>query len=100
MYGDVHLYLAESAGNGRRDWLHALDVIEGLRPRAVVSGHKRDGDEDSPDDVARTRRYIEDFTAAAEKADGFGDLYEAMVGLYPQRVNRGVLWNSAKAVMA
>ncbi|MGW1726710.1 MBL fold metallo-hydrolase [Streptomyces sp. NPDC002306] len=100
VYGDVHLYLAESAGSGRREWLRALDVLELLRPRAVVSGHKRDGDADSPDDITKTRRYIEDFTAAAEKADGFADLYEAMVALYPRRVNRGALWNSAKSVMA
>jgi glyoxylase-like metal-dependent hydrolase (beta-lactamase superfamily II) len=100
VYGDVHLYLGESGGRGRRDWLDALDAIERLRPSAVVAGHKRDGDADSPDDIGRTRRYIEDFTAAAEKAGGFTDLYEAMVDLYPDRVNRGVLWNSAKTVMS
>jgi hypothetical protein len=65
-----------------------------------VAGHKRDGDPDSPDDIARTRRYIQQFGAAAEKADGCLDPYEAMVALYPDRINRGVLWNSAKAVKA
>ncbi|ETK38059.1 MBL fold metallo-hydrolase [Microbispora sp. ATCC PTA-5024] len=100
VYGDVHLYLAESKGNGRKEWLGALDAIESLRPAAVVSGHKRDGDPDSPEDIGRTRRYIEDFTAAAEKAGSHTDLYEAMVALYPDRRNRGVLWNSAKSVMS
>lgn len=100
VYGDVHLYLAESKGTGRRDWLDALDVLERLAPTAVVAGHKRDGDPDSPDDIVRTRRYIQQFDAAAEKADGYLNLYEAMVALYPGRINRGVLWNSAKAVMA
>ena len=51
-------------------------------------------------DIGRTRRYIEDFTTAAEKARSFTDLYEAMVALYPNRVNRGVLWNSAKSFMS
>jgi glyoxylase-like metal-dependent hydrolase (beta-lactamase superfamily II) len=100
VYGDVHLYLAESKGTGRGDWLAALDTIERLAPTAVVSGHKRDGDPDSPEDIARTRRYIHDFDAAAEKATGHQDLYDAMVALHPDRLNRGVLWNSAKSVMA
>lgn len=99
VYGHVHLYMGESKGGAWRDWLNALDVVEGLRPRAVVSGHKRDGDEDSPDDIARTRRYIEDFVGAADKATGFTDLYETMLELYPDRENRGVLWNSVKTVM-
>ncbi len=99
VYGDVHLYLAESTGTGRGDWLAALDTIEELAPTAVVSGHKRDGDPDSPEDITRTRRYIQDFDTAAKKATGHQDLYDAMVTLYPGRLNRGVLWNSAKAVM-
>jgi glyoxylase-like metal-dependent hydrolase (beta-lactamase superfamily II) len=100
VYGDVHLYLAESKEDGRQAWLNALDTIERLQPSAVVSGHKRDHDPDSPQDIDRTRRYIHDFTAAAEKATSHTDLYEAMVALYPDRLNRGVLWNSAKAVMS
>lgn len=100
VYGDVHLYLAESKGDGRTQWLDALDTLERLSPAAVVSGHKRDGDPDSPDDIARTRRYIERFDDAARKATGHLDLYEAMLAAHPQRLNRGVLWNSAKSVMA
>jgi len=100
VYGDVHLYLAESKGTGRRDWLDALDTIERLAPTAVVAGHKRDGDPDSPEDIERTRRYIQQFDAAVEKAGNYQDLYEAMIALYPARINRGVLWNSAKSVMA
>jgi glyoxylase-like metal-dependent hydrolase (beta-lactamase superfamily II) len=97
VYGDVHLYLAEAKGTGIQDWLDALDVIEALGAVRVVSGHKRHGDPDSPDDIGRTRRYIEDFAGAAKKAHNSSDLYESMVALYPDRVNRGVLWNSAKA---
>ena len=100
VYGDVNLYLGEAKGNGRRDWLDALDTIEQLQPGAIVAGHKRDGDADSPEDIGKTRRYIEDFTAAAEKAHNFTDLYEAMVAVYPGRVNRAVIWYSAKAFLA
>ncbi|MEU1528148.1 MBL fold metallo-hydrolase [Streptomyces fagopyri] len=100
VYGDVHLYLGEAKGDATDHWLRALDVIEALRPSAVVSGHKRDGDPDSPDDVGRTRRYIEDFTAAAATANDHMDLYTSMLRLYPDRVNRGVLWNSAKTALS
>jgi NADPH:quinone reductase-like Zn-dependent oxidoreductase len=58
---DVHQYLAESDSQGRRDWLAALDTIEGLGPRAVVAGHKRYGRDDAPRTIDETRQYIRDF---------------------------------------
>jgi glyoxylase-like metal-dependent hydrolase (beta-lactamase superfamily II) len=100
VYGEVHLYLAEAKGKGTQEWLDALDATDSLGPSAVVAGHKRDGDADSPAYIGRTRRYIEDFTAAADKASTFTDLYEALVALYPDRVNRAVPWHSAKAFLA
>lgn len=100
VYGDVHLYLAESTGTGWQQWLDALDAIEALVPTVVVAGHKREGDPNDPRDIDRTRRYIHDFEAAAGKAEGYRDLYAVMVARYPDRLNRGVLWNSAKAVMS
>ena len=99
VYGDVNLYLVEAKGDGRQQWLDALDTIERLQPAAVVAGHKRDGDADSPENIGQTRRYIEDFSAAVEKAGNYTDLYEAMVALYPGRVNRAVIWHSAKAFL-
>ena len=100
VYGDVNLYLVEAKGSGRQEWLDALDTIERLQPSAVVAGHKRDGDADSPGNIGKTRRYIEDFSAAVEKARNYNDLYEAMVALYPGRINRAVIWHSAKAFLA
>ncbi|MDX2705042.1 hypothetical protein PV350_19555 [Streptomyces sp. PA03-6a] len=100
MRDQLAMYLAESQGAGRESWLKALDTIEQLDPTSVVSGYKRDGDPDSPEDIARTRRYIMDFSAARKEAKDVNALYEAMVSRYPDRVNRGVLCNSAKAAMA
>jgi glyoxylase-like metal-dependent hydrolase (beta-lactamase superfamily II) len=100
VYGDVHLYLGEAKGGGAQDWLAALDTVENLQPAAIVAGHKRDGDDDSPDNIGRTRRYIEDFTAEAEEATSVTDLYEAMLARYPSRVNHGVLWNSAVSFLS
>lgn len=99
VYGDVHQYLVEAKGTGRQDWLDALDTVERLQPATVVAGHKRDGEPDTPDNIDGTRRYIEDFAAAVEKADNHRDLYDAMVARYPDRVNRAVVWHSAKAFL-
>ena len=47
-YNDVHLYLAESNAQTRREWISALDKIESLNPRAVVASHKRPENDDNP----------------------------------------------------
>src|SRR6202020_2931645 len=59
-YNDVHLYLAESDRQGRRDWIAALDAIESLHPQAVIAGHQRGGRRDGPEIIEETRRYIRD----------------------------------------
>jgi glyoxylase-like metal-dependent hydrolase (beta-lactamase superfamily II) len=52
-YNDVHLYLAESNAQSRREWIAALDTIESLNPRAVIAGHKRPGNDDPPRSLKR-----------------------------------------------
>jgi glyoxylase-like metal-dependent hydrolase (beta-lactamase superfamily II) len=47
-YNDVHLYLAESNAETRREWIVALDTIESLKPRAVIAGHNKPEMDDSP----------------------------------------------------
>jgi glyoxylase-like metal-dependent hydrolase (beta-lactamase superfamily II) len=96
-YNDVHVYLAESDHDKRMEWLRALDVIDGLRPRAVVAGHKRAGRRDEPKIVEETRSYIRDFDRIVQHTRTARDLYEQMLTLYPDRVNPGALWSSARA---
>jgi glyoxylase-like metal-dependent hydrolase (beta-lactamase superfamily II) len=38
IYNGVHQYLAESAGGGLERWLAAVDLVEALAPRLIVSG--------------------------------------------------------------
>jgi hypothetical protein len=64
-YNDVHLYLAESNMQTRREWIAALDKIESLNPRAVIAGQKRPGNDDSPKIIEETRQYIRDFDRVA-----------------------------------
>ena len=98
-YNDVHLYLAESNAQTRREWIDALDKIEALNPRAVVASHKRPENEDDPRTIEQTRQYIRDFDRLAETTKTAQELYDKMLELHPNRVNPGwALWSSARAV--
>jgi glyoxylase-like metal-dependent hydrolase (beta-lactamase superfamily II) len=98
-YNDVHLYMAESTPRGRSEWIAALDTIEALHPRAVVAGHKRPGNDDSPRIIEETRQYIREFGVIADAAVTAKELYERVLDIYPDRVNPGALWSSARALV-
>jgi glyoxylase-like metal-dependent hydrolase (beta-lactamase superfamily II) len=97
-YNGVHLYLAESNPQTRREWIAALDTIEALKPRAVIAGHKRPGNDDSPKIIEETRQYIRDFDRVAGTTTTARELYDEILELYPDRVNPGALWLSARGV--
>ncbi len=97
-YNDVHLYLAESNAQTRREWIAALDTIEALKPRAVIAGHKKAEREDSPRIIEETRQYIRDFERLADATTTARELYDKMLEIYPNRANPGSLWGSARAV--
>src|SRR5579862_4478107 len=94
-YNDVHLYLAESNAETRRDWIAALDTIETLKPRAVIAGHKKADRDDSPRIIEETRQYIRDFERGALMTSTAKELYDQMLEIYPDRANPGSLWGSA-----
>ena len=96
-YDGVHLRLAESDPQARREWITALDTIESLHPRAVIAGHKRPENDDSPKTIEETRQYIRDFDRLAVATTTARELYDKMLELYPDRLNRGALWSSARA---
>jgi len=96
-YNEVHLYLAESTAETRRQWIAALDTIESLKPHAVIAGHKKPEKNDSPRILGETRQYIRDFDRLAEMTTTARELYDKMLQLYPNRANPGSLWGSARA---
>ena len=97
-YNDVHLYLAESNPQTRREWISALDRIEALKPRAVVASHKRPENDDSPGIIEETRQYIRDFDRLVETTRTARELYDRMLEIYSNRVNPGwALWSSARS---
>jgi glyoxylase-like metal-dependent hydrolase (beta-lactamase superfamily II) len=98
-YNDVHIHLGESTADSREEWIAALDMIESLKPRAVVAGHKRRGRPDAPTIVKETRQYIRDFDRIAATSQTAKELYDRMLAIHPDRVNPAVLWSSARAVI-
>jgi len=99
VYNGVHLFLVDSNPQKRRDWIAALDRIEALKPRAVIAGHKRPGNDDAPRIIEETRQYIRDFDRLVETSGTAKELYDRMIALYPDRVNPSVLRLSARAMM-
>lgn len=99
-YNGVHPRLLEANQNQKRDeWLSALDKMESLNPRTVVAGHKNmKNDDDGPRVIRQTRQYILDFQEIAGKTTTAKELYDQMLGRYPEWLNRGALWSSASAM--
>lgn len=98
-YNGVHLHLSESPDRQKRqEWIAALDKMESLKPRAVIAGHKRAGNVDSPKILGETRKYIRDFERLAMQTTTARELYDQMLKLYPDWGNPGALWTSVQAV--
>jgi glyoxylase-like metal-dependent hydrolase (beta-lactamase superfamily II) len=98
VYNNTHPYLAECDEDARGEWLRALDKIEALHPRAVIAGHGVLEPDSSPRHIGETRGYIRDFSVVAASTSTAVDLYSKVLALYPNRVNPGSLWASAKAL--
>jgi len=64
----------------------------------VIAGHKRAGTEDGPRIIEETRQYIRAFDRLAETTTTARELYDQVLSLYPDRVNPGALWASARAI--
>jgi len=98
-YNGDHLHLSESPDQQKRqEWIAALDTMESLQPSAVVAGHKRVGNDDSPRIIEETRKYIRDFERLVMQTTTARELYDEMLKLYPDWINRGALWSSVLAV--
>jgi glyoxylase-like metal-dependent hydrolase (beta-lactamase superfamily II) len=97
VYNGIHPYLAETTAQTRLDWIHALDELEALEPRAAVAGHKVPDNDDDPGNIAATRQYLRDFIRLNEATDSPRELFDAMIELYPDLVNPGSLWGGAHA---
>ena len=63
----------------------------------MIAGHKRAENGDSPRIIEETRRYIRDFERLAGTTTTAKELFDQMLEIYPDRINPGALWSSARA---
>jgi glyoxylase-like metal-dependent hydrolase (beta-lactamase superfamily II) len=99
-YNGVHQYLLESRGGGIQSWLAALDIVEGLAPRAVVAGHKNQTLPDDPAILGQTRQYLIDAQRLLDKKPTPLEFFDRMLALYPDRLNPGPLWYGALGLLS
>ena len=100
VYNSVHPFQGETTPQTRLEWIAALDQLETLEPRAVIAGHKIPDNDDDPQNIAQTRQYLRDFIRLDQTTDTPRELFDAMIELYPDRVNIGSLWGAATRVKA
>jgi glyoxylase-like metal-dependent hydrolase (beta-lactamase superfamily II) len=98
-YNGVHQYIAEGGGDGLPEWLRALDRVADLRPRAVVAGHKNKDRPDDPAILDETRQYLRDAIRLLDDKPTAREFYDQLTGLYPARLNPGVVWLGARALL-
>ena len=98
-YNGVHQYILEGGHGGLREWLRALDRVAGLHPRAVVAGHKNKNRPDDPAILDETRQYLQDVIRLLDDKPTAREFYDQITGLYPDRLNPGVVWLGARALL-
>jgi glyoxylase-like metal-dependent hydrolase (beta-lactamase superfamily II) len=99
IYNGVHQFLAESANGGRDKWRAAIDIVETLKPRWIVAGHKNKALDDAAErTITQSREYLDtadELLLQNTTALGF---FNAMLRQYPDRLNPGALWMGAAAL--
>jgi glyoxylase-like metal-dependent hydrolase (beta-lactamase superfamily II) len=98
-YNGVHQYILEGGHGGLREWLRALDRVAGLHPCAVVAGHKNKNRPDDPAILDETRQYLQDVIRLLDDKPTAREFYDQMTGLYPDRLNPGVVWLGARGLL-
>ena len=97
VYNGIHPYLGETDTQSRLEWISTLDKLEALNPKTVIAGHKVPANDDDPRIIAETRQYLRDFNRLNALTTTARELYDAMLEIYPDRVNPGSLWGAANA---
>lgn len=100
VYNGVHQFLLEAGNDGIEQWLRALDKVEALHPRIVIAGHKNKALPDDPQCIEQTRRYLLDARRLLAEKPTPQAYYQAMLALYPDRLNRGPIWYSGVGLLA
>ena len=100
VYNNVHMMMYEADEAKREAWIASIDAVAALNPKIVVAGHKSVGAPDLPENLAASRRYLRDFTAASNRGGTVEDLVHGMLELHGERDQPHTLWISARAEVA
>jgi len=95
VYNGIHPFLGETDTQSRLEWIATLDRLEALKPKAMIAGHKVPENDDDPRIIAETRQYLRDFNRLNSATTTARQLYDAMLEIYPDRINPGSLWGGA-----
>ena len=99
IYNGVHMYLGQSAVGGFGPWRDAIDTVEALNPRHIVTGHQnRQLDDDAGRTIAQTRQYLDDADELLRTQSTAVGFFNAKIERYPDYLGRLVLWVSARAL--
>ena len=99
IYNGVHMYLAQSAVGGFGPWRDAIDKVEALGPRHIVTGHQNSQlDDDAKRTIAETRHYLDDAEELLRIENTATGFFTAKIARYPDHLGRMVLWVSARAL--
>ncbi|WP_156759903.1 MBL fold metallo-hydrolase [Microbacterium karelineae] len=102
IYNEIHPMLALGTPDEWKDWLRTIDIVEALKPRMIVAGHRRPDSDDRAVEamISQTRSYIKDFAAAYEASTTIEELIGTMMAKYPTHGNFWSLQVSAAAALA
>ncbi|MFE4948791.1 MBL fold metallo-hydrolase [Leifsonia sp. NPDC056665] len=96
VYNGVHMMTGETDAEAREAWMRSLDAIEALAPTVLVSGHKRVGASDGPEQIEASRQYLRDFTRIVDEGGPTEQIVTDMLKLHGDRDNPRTLWYSAR----
>jgi len=101
IYNEIFPMLALSTPDEWLQWLQTVDLIESLKPRMIVGGHRRPDSDDYAVDamISQTRNYIRDFAQASATAKGVEELVEMMAVRHPHYTNMWSLVASAASAL-
>ncbi|MGW3248030.1 MBL fold metallo-hydrolase [Streptomyces sp. NPDC001070] len=99
LYNGVHQFLVEARHGGLDAWRGAIGIVEDLRPRWIVAGHKnKEFDDDATRIINETRQYLDTVDELLLQHDSALSFFNAMLERFPERLNPGALWGGAVAL--
>ncbi|KAI1417945.1 beta-lactamase-like protein [Hypoxylon sp. FL1857] len=99
VYNDVHMWMAESPSQSQRDaWVQSLYKVASYQPEIVIGSHHRPGGVDGAFNIEASKQYIKTFSTLAQASESAEELYNKVLGAYPNRIGRLVLWLGCQAV--